>query len=96
VADVPGYFADPLVRRAESLQRARSAAEPMARMNAATLQKLGLTSGQTVRVKQEAGVAELVAALDTALPDDCVRVCAAHPKVADLGAMHGAVTVEPV
>ncbi len=92
VADVPIYFADALVRRAPSLQKARDSAQPSARMNAATLQKLGFVSGQEVRVKQGAGMAQLAAVLDSALPDDCVRISAAHAKVSGLG--QGAITVE--
>ncbi len=51
VADVPIYFADPLVRRAASLQQTRDAEAPTARMNAATLAKLGLAAGDEVRVR---------------------------------------------
>jgi NADH-quinone oxidoreductase subunit G len=32
--------------------------------------------------------------LDTGLPDDCVRVAAAHAATANLGALFGAITVE--
>ena len=94
VADVPIYFADALVRRSPSLQKARDAAQPAARMNAATLQKLGIAAGQQVRVKQGEGSAQLPAAQDGTLPDGCVRISAAHATVADLAAMHGAITVE--
>jgi len=94
IADVPIYFADALVRRAPSLQKARDAAAPAARMNAATLQKLGLTAGQELKVTQGAGMAQLPAAQDSTVPDGCVRISAAHPTVAGLSAMHGAITVE--
>lgn len=94
VADVPIYFADALVRRAPSLQKARDSAPPAARMNAAMLKQLGLTSGQEVRVKQGAGTAVLAAVLDSALPDGAVRISAAHPSVSGLPGMHGQITVE--
>jgi NADH-quinone oxidoreductase subunit G len=45
VADVPMYFADPLVRRAASLQKTRNARPPAMRANAATLARLLLYSG---------------------------------------------------
>ena len=94
VADVPIYFADALVRRAPSLQRTSDARPPRAGMNANTLAALGLSAGQRVRVKQGDGNAELVAALDPGLPDQCVRVVAAHPSTASLGALSGEVTLE--
>ncbi|MBI3141170.1 MAG: NADH-quinone oxidoreductase subunit G [Rhodocyclales bacterium] len=94
VADVPIYFADPLVRRAESLQKSRDAAAPAARMNAATLQKLGLAAGAKARVRQGNGAVELDVVLDNGLPDNCVRVAAGHPLTAGLGALHGAISVE--
>ncbi|MGH8687929.1 MAG: molybdopterin-dependent oxidoreductase, partial [Burkholderiales bacterium] len=94
VADVPIYFADPLVRRAPSLQKSRDARAPRAWMNARLLQRLGLAAGLPVRVTQDGGEARLEAALDERLPDDCVRVAAAHPSTAGLGSMFGAVGVE--
>ncbi len=94
IADVPIYFADPLVRRAPSLQRTHDAQLPRAWMNAQLLERLGLASGQPVRVRQGEGEARLAAALDEALPDDCVRIAAAHPSAAGLGAMFGTLQVE--
>jgi NADH-quinone oxidoreductase subunit G len=94
VADVPIHFADSLVRRAASLRRTADAAMPAARMNAATLAKTGFAAGASVRVRAGEGESVLVAALDAGLPDNCVRVAAAHPATANLGAMFGAITVE--
>jgi len=93
VADVPIHFADPLVRRAPSLQATRDAAAPSARMNAATLAKLGIADGDAVKVGAGATVS-LKARLDAGLPDNCVRVAAAHRATAALGAMFANVTVE--
>ena len=45
-------------------------------------------------VRQGHGEARLAAALDDGLPDECVRVAAAHPSTAGLGAMFGSVTLE--
>ena len=39
------------------------------------------------------GEARLPAALDERLPDECVRVAAAHPATAGLGPMFGGVQV---
>ncbi|MCX7171067.1 MAG: NADH-quinone oxidoreductase subunit NuoG [Proteobacteria bacterium] len=96
VADVPIHFADALVRRAPSLQRSIDARQPAARMNAATLAKLGVASGKQVKVMQGSGTALLAAVLDAGLPDNCVRVSAAHALTASLGAMQGAISVEPI
>jgi NADH-quinone oxidoreductase subunit G len=63
-------------------------------MNARLMKKLGLAEGQNVRVVQDGGEARLPAALDDRLPDECVRVAAAHPATAGLGPMFGTVRVE--
>jgi NADH-quinone oxidoreductase subunit G len=94
IADVPMYFADPLARRSPPLQKTKEAQPPRAWMNSRLLQQLGVSAGQPVRVKQGAGEARLMAALDDKLPDGCVRVAAGHPSTATLGAMFGAVQVE--
>jgi NADH-quinone oxidoreductase subunit G len=86
IADVPIYFADPLVRRSPPLQKTRDARPPRAWMNSRLLAKLGVAAGQPVLVN---GAARLMAALDDRLPDDCVRVAAAHPTTAAVGPMFG-------
>jgi NADH-quinone oxidoreductase subunit G len=63
-------------------------------MNAATLAKVGSAEGAAVRVTSAVGEATLTAQLDAGLPDNCVRVAAAHAATAGLGAMFGALTVE--
>jgi len=94
IADVPIYFSDPLVRRSKPLQATPDAAPPAARMNAKMLQRLGVGPGQKVLVTQGSGAATLAAVLDQGVPDDCVRVAAAHPSTAVLGPMFGTVTIE--
>jgi NADH-quinone oxidoreductase subunit G len=93
IADVPIHFADPLVRRAPSLQRTRDAAPPTARMNAATLAGLGLEEGARVKVSQ-GGTALLAVQLDAGVPDGCVRIAAGHALTASLGPMQGEVALE--
>ncbi|MFI4981534.1 MAG: molybdopterin-dependent oxidoreductase, partial [Nevskiales bacterium] len=95
IADVPIYASDAIVRRAASLQQTSDAAPPLAWMNAALLAKLGLKTGQMVKVRQGEGEAALTAACDDRLPRDCVRLAAAHPATSKLGAMSGEVRVEP-
>ncbi|CAG4882542.1 NADH-quinone oxidoreductase [Georgfuchsia toluolica] len=94
IADVPAYFADPLVRRASSLQKTRDAAVPTARMNAAMLDRAGVVAGNHMRIRLGEGEAVLAAQLDSGVPDGCVRIAAAHPATAKLGAMHGTITME--
>jgi NADH-quinone oxidoreductase subunit G len=96
IAEVPIYFADPLVRRAPSLQKTRDARAPRAWMNARLMAKLGLADGQPVRVTQGGGEARLRAALDDKLPEDCVRIAAAHASTAGLGPMFGTVEIEKI
>jgi NADH-quinone oxidoreductase subunit G len=94
IADVPIYFADPLVRRSPPLQATPAAAPPRAWMNAKLMSRLGLLNGQLVQIRQDSGEARLAAALDDRLPDECVRVSMAHPSTAGLGAMFGTVSIE--
>ena len=94
IADVPIYFADPLVRRAASLQQTKDAAAPTARMNPSTLADIGVAAGASVRVRQASDEAVLLAFADPAIPPGCVRVAAAHPTTAMLGDMFGTINVE--
>lgn len=94
VADVPIYSADPLVRRAASLQKTRDGGGAVASMSAATLQALGLEDGAAVLVKQGEGSANLIARMDDGIPAGCVRVSAAHAATSKLGALSGTLSVE--
>ena len=94
IADVPIYFADAIVRRAESLQKMADAAAPKAHLSTALAQQLGVAAGDKVKVTQGSGSAILVAAVDAKLPANAVRVAAAHASTAALGGMFGSITVE--
>jgi NADH-quinone oxidoreductase subunit G len=95
VADVPIHFADALVRRAPALQQASDSAVPTARMNAATLAKLGLAEGARARVGAGGtATVTLPAQLDAGLPDGVVRVAAAHADTLALGPMFSVLSVE--
>jgi NADH-quinone oxidoreductase subunit G len=91
IADVPEYFADPLVRRSPPLQQTRQARAPKARMNARMMEKLGIGPGQPVLIQ---GKAKLEAALDAGVPDGCVRLAAAHASTVAAGPMFGTVALE--
>jgi NADH-quinone oxidoreductase subunit G len=102
LADVPIHFADPLARRAPSLQKTHDARMPTARMNAATLARLGLADGDSIKVGAgetatngvAAIAAPLQAELDQALPDDVVRIAAGHPATLGIGGLCGMLVVE--
>ncbi|SNT21339.1 NADH dehydrogenase subunit G [Noviherbaspirillum humi] len=94
VADVPIYFSDAIVRRANALQQTADALAPKAWIAPLLAQKLGVAEGDMVTVKQGGGVARLPAGVDAGLPVNVVRVAAGHPSTASLGAMFGPITVE--
>ena len=96
VSDVPIYFADAVVRRAASLQITHDAATPCVVMHSSELQKLGVRSGDAVKVNQGKASAHLVARADDSMPVATARVAAGHPITAELGAMFGTITVEPI
>jgi NADH-quinone oxidoreductase subunit G len=94
LADVPIYFSDAIVRRATSLQLTADAKAPRAILSAALGEKLGVSDGATVRVRQGSGAVVLDCEIDASLPDNVVRVAAGHPSTAVLGAMFGSLSVE--
>jgi len=94
VADVPVYFADPLVRRAPSLQKTADAAPPVARMPSATMAALGVQPADRVRVKGTLGMVELQVEADENLAPGCIRVAGAHVSTVPLGPLHGELSVE--
>ena len=96
VGEVPVYQADPVVRRAESLQRTNDAATPVAFMHGDLLQKLQISEGGMAMVRQKSGQATLRAVRDDQLPADCVRIAGAHALTAGLGELLGEIVVEKV
>lgn len=94
VSDVPIYSADALVRRATSLQKTNDATAPQVIMHSSELQKLGVQTGDAVKVSQGKAVVRLFAKADDSMPVATVRVAAGHPATAELGAMFGTITVE--
>lgn len=95
IADVPIYHADPIVRRADSLQLTAAARRAMqVALSSDLFDKLGVQVGDPVRVTQGDGSVVLPAALEITLPANTVRVPAATVAAATLGALYGNVTVE--
>jgi NADH-quinone oxidoreductase subunit G len=96
VADVPIYCTDSLVRRATSLQLTADARPPVASLPQDLWDKLGLGTGDKVRLSQGLAQAVLPSKLDPTLAENTVRVPAGHADTASLGEMFGAIMVEKV
>jgi NADH-quinone oxidoreductase subunit G len=96
ISDVPIYSADAVVRRAAALQKTSDAAMPCVTMHSSELQKLGVKSGDTVKVRQGNGSIHLTVHANDLLPMHTARVAAGHPATAELGAMFGTIIVEPI
>ena len=94
IADVPIYFSDAIVRRAGSLQETGDARPPRALISQALAQKLAVTDGALLRIAQGQNSIQLAAEIDAGLPDNVVRIAAAHASTAALGPMFGALSVE--
>ncbi len=94
LADVPIYAGDAIVRRAPALQETADATAPAAWISAALAQKLGIEAGGSINVKQGQGSATLTVGVSRGLPDNVVRIAAAHAATVGLGAMFGQISVE--
>ncbi len=95
LADVPIYQADPLVRRAFSLQLTKSAKNArFAALPSALFESLGLKDGDMVCVRQGQHSVIMPAMHDARLSSKVVRVSAATSASAKLGSLFGEVQVE--
>ena len=94
IADVPIYFADALVRRAESLQRTTDARPPLARLNPADHARLGLGTDSRVRLGHARGALTIAVVADAGVPAGCVRLAAGHAATVDAGPLAGELSVE--
>ena len=94
VADVPIYFADPLARRAPSLQKTTDARAPRLRIPGPLAAQLGLQEGSSALVSSGAGRVTLTVEVDDSLAAGCVGISSAHESTAALGALFGNLTLE--
>ena len=94
VADVPIYFADPLARRAPSLQKTADAKAPTLRISGPLAAQLGLQEGASARLTSGAGEVTLTVEIDDSVAAGCARVASAHTSTAALGALFGNLSVE--
>jgi NADH-quinone oxidoreductase subunit G len=94
IAEVPIYFSDSIVRRAESLQLTKDAREPRALLNSQTAASMGLAGGVKVKVRQGTGEVVVTMVIDELVPANCVRLATAHPLTSALGPMFGELAME--
>ena len=89
IADVPIYASDAIVRRASSLQLTADARPPVVGVPSELAAERGIVDGTMVRVTQGSATIVLPARIDPSLASNVLRVPAAHPLTAPLGAMFG-------
>ncbi|BBL34394.1 NADH-quinone oxidoreductase chain 3 [Nitrosomonas stercoris] len=94
IGEIPIYQADPIVRRAESLQKTHDAVSPVAFASTHLLTRLGIAANEVVKIKQQNETVQLTIFADDKLPDNCVRLACAHPQTSRLGAMFGEIELE--
>ncbi|HYW04869.1 MAG TPA: NADH-quinone oxidoreductase subunit NuoG [Gammaproteobacteria bacterium] len=97
VGELPIYATDPLVRRAEALQRTKDGLDARkAWMNPADADRMGLVEADRVSLHQGEGSAVLPLALDPGVAAGCVVVAAGIPETRDLDGRSGAIEVRAV
>ncbi|MCX7672475.1 MAG: NADH-quinone oxidoreductase subunit NuoG [Thiobacillaceae bacterium] len=95
LAETPIYQLDPLVRRAPALQATLDGeAAACCFAHGSLIERLGLTVGKPVRVRQGAQETVLRLRRDDRLPPEVVRVAAVHPMTARLGPRFGEIGLE--
>ncbi len=96
IAEVPIYSTDAIVRRSLPLQQTADALPPVAAISPETARQYGI-DGDAVRVSVQGGEAALLPLrIDAAVAAGCLRLPAAHPLTAMLGAQSGPVRIEKV
>ncbi|MDT8363836.1 MAG: NADH-quinone oxidoreductase subunit NuoG [Nitrosomonas sp.] len=94
IGEVPIYQTDPVVRRASALQATQDAKRPLVFASSALLEKIGVESGASVRIKQGDGEVCLAISVDDNLPKNCLRLASGCPTTASLGGMFGEIKLE--
>jgi NADH-quinone oxidoreductase subunit G len=87
VGEVPMYQADPISRRAESLQQTVWAARPVASAHSAVLTAAGVAPGSQAQISQGDARVTVRIEADDSLPQDTLRLATAHPDTVALGGM---------
>ena len=93
IAPVPIYGTDALIRRSKPLQATKDAELPGVALSPTTLERLDLTEGERVLLRQDGGTATLAVVADPRLPDGCAYLPAGVSITAALGAGDGAIDI---
>ncbi|MCP4042159.1 MAG: NADH-quinone oxidoreductase subunit G, partial [Gammaproteobacteria bacterium] len=96
IGEMPIYAVDPLVRRAQALQKTVDATVGNVRMGPDLAGRLGLRAGDAVNVSQGGTPAELEVVVDPGVPDGCAVIPTGVTGTAGLGPSYGEVTIERV
>lgn len=94
IGDVPIYHTDSLVRRSSPLQDSDHAKASVVRVHPQTAQKLSISSGSTVRVRQHGVALSFSCQLDERIAPDAVWLPSAQAEVVGLGASYGPIELE--
>jgi NADH-quinone oxidoreductase subunit G len=94
IGEFPIYRADPLVRRAPSLQARPDAWKPGLSAHPTVLERLGVIAGSVVRCRSASASVDLALFADSGLPDGVVRIPASWDETLPLGGLFGTVQLE--
>ncbi len=93
LTEVPIYSGDPLVRRAQSLQRTHDAGDGMAHIAPGDAGRQGIVNGDRILLKQGGETAELPAVIDARLPEGTLLLHAGNPACLGLGPETGEIAI---
>jgi len=93
VADVPIYAGDGIVRRAPALQATVDAQTAAVSLSDATAQRLGLSTGVRVTVRQGNHSIALPVEIDPRVPEGCAYIPVGLAEATHLGEGYGPVTI---
>ena len=96
VGGVPMYSSDAIVRRSDALKHTPDSWSNGACISKAFADSLSLGEGDSIRVTQGEGTAEVAVTIDDGVPDKCVWLPAAIPAGTALGCSFGEISVEKV
>jgi NADH-quinone oxidoreductase subunit G len=96
LGETPINQLDALTRRSVPLQATADAAAPRAWMHGGQLAALNLKAGDAARIRQNGHEIVLPVDRDDRLAAGTVRIAAAHPLTAGLGARFGNLSVEKI
>ena len=94
IGEVPIYFSDPIVRRADSLQRTIDASIPKASVSTNVAEKFSLSENDIVKVTQGNCSIKINCKIEKNLPSNVIRLPSAHISTKDLGDMFGKILIE--